>query len=241
MTSGAILSIGAFAAGVLSASSPCVLPVIPGYLATLSVRTHADDEHQRRSVTGAVGFVAGFSVVFTLLGATASALGNALYQHLNVLLPLAGALLILLGLNTFGFVPLRLLNRERRPIAVQSVGIGPRRSVLLGMVFAVGWTPCIGPILATVLTTAATRSSLPEGMGLLMLYSLGLGLPFVGFAAWFDRSVSVRHWLSRNSRRVQRLGATAMVVIGVGYIAGFWSTIFVGAQRWLAKSGWPPL
>lgn len=239
---GALLPLAAVAAGVVSATSPCVLPVLPGYLAAVSSADRDDNDAQARpSIRGAVGFVAGFTIVFTALGATASAVGAALYTRLDTALQVAGVVLIILGLSAVGVIRLPFLAFERRPIAAHTVMGGPRRSVLLGAVFALGWTPCIGPILATVLTKAAADSSLTQGMILLLLYSAGLGIPFIALALWFDRSARIRRWLTRRATIIQRLGGIAMVIVGLGYVTGIWSTVFTGAQRWLARTGWPPI
>lgn len=239
---GPLLALAAVAAGVVSASSPCVLPVLPGFLAAVSANTTGSvDGDSRPSIRGALGFVAGFTIVFSALGATASAVGSMLYARLDTALALAGVVLIVLGLNTVGVVRLRFLSLERRPIHMHQVAGGPRRSVLLGAVFALGWTPCVGPILATVLTKAAVDSSLTEGMVLLVLYSAGLGVPFIGLAVWFDRSTRLRRWIAGHAATMQRVGGVAMVAVGLGYLTGVWSTIFTGLQRWLARTGWPPI
>lgn len=237
---GALLPLAAVAAGVVSATSPCVLPVIPGYLAAVSLPgNHASGRSP--SVRGAFGFVGGFTAVFTILGATASALGNLLYSRLDFALNVAGVLLIIAGLHTVGLLNVSGLARERRLIQPAAVAGGPRRSFILGMVFALGWTPCIGPILATILTKAAADASLTQGMALLVLYSAGLGIPFVALAVWFERSTPLREWVSRKGRSIQRVGGVAMIVIGVAYTTGLWEATFTGVQRWLARSGWPPL
>lgn len=239
---GALLSLAAVAAGIVSATSPCVLPVIPGYLAAVTSADRRDPgARPQPSIRGALGFVAGFTGVFTALGATASAVGAALYAQLDTALKFAGVVLIVLGLSTIGLLRLPFLSVERRPVDAHRFIGGPRRSVLLGAVFALGWTPCIGPILAIVLTKAAADSSLAQGMILLLLYSAGLGIPFIGLALWFDRSAPIRHWFIRRTKLVQRLGGTAMVIIGLGYLTGIWSTIFTSAQSWLARTGWPPI
>ncbi len=237
---GALLPLAAVAAGIVSATSPCVLPVIPGYLAAVSLPdSHA--QGRRPSVRGAFGFVGGFTTVFTILGATASALGNLIYSRLDVALNIAGVLLIVAGLHTVGLLNVAGLARERRLIQPEAIAGGPRRSFVLGMVFALGWTPCVGPILATILTKAAADASLTEGMALLVLYSAGLGIPFVALAVWFERSKPLRQWVSRKSRLIQRIGGITMILIGVAYTTGFWEATFTGLQRWLARSGWPPL
>lgn len=239
---GPLLIVGALVAGVVSAASPCVLPVLPGYLAAVSsVGPAVPGSRFRPSTAGALGFVVGFTAVFTALGATASALGGLLYARLDTAMKIAGGLLVVLGLNTLGVVRLGSLWREQRPISWEHVGRGPRRSLALGAVFAMGWTPCVGPILATILTKAAANSSLAEGMGLLLVYSAGLGLPFVGMAVWFERSAPMRRWLTRHGRSLQRVGGVVMIAVGVSYISGIWSTLFTGLQQWMARTGWPPI
>lgn len=239
---GVLLPFAAIAAGVVSASSPCVLPVLPGYIAAVSATgAEGSGERPRARIIGAFGFVAGFTIVFTVLGATASALGSLLYDQLDTALRVAGVVLIVFGLHTLGVVRWRALAGERRPVAMHLVGRGPRRAVALGAAFALGWTPCIGPILATILTKAAADSSLLEGMLLLLLYSAGLGLPFIAVAVWFEKSLRLRRWMMRRSLLLQRVGGVTMVVVGVGYFTGVWATIFTGLQGWLARTGWPPI
>lgn len=239
---GLLLPFAAIAAGLVSASSPCVLPVLPGYIAAVSA-TDRDDGTQRSQarIIGAFGFVAGFTIVFTILGATASAVGGLLFGHLDNALRVAGVVLVVFGLHTLGVLPWSALAGERRPVAMHLVGRGPRRAVALGAAFALGWTPCIGPILATILTKAAADSSLIEGMLLLLLYSVGLGLPFIAVAVWFEKSQRPRRWMMRRSLLLERIGGVTMVAVGIGYVTGVWSTIFTGLQAWLARTGWPPI
>jgi len=234
---GALLPLAAIGAGVLSASSPCVLPVLPGYIAAVSAPGGSLSSRLR----GTLGFIAGFTAVFTALGATASALGGLLFDRLDTALTIAGVALIALGLHSIGLFKSVAISRDRRPIALESVHGDRMRSVALGVAFGFGWTPCIGPILATILTKAASDTSLPEGVALLLLYSLGLGIPFVAVAVWLERSTRARQWILRRSILLQRLGGIAMIIVGIGYVTGTWSTIFTGVQAWLAKSGWPPI
>ena len=239
---GLLLPFAAVAAGVVSASSPCVLPVIPGYIAAVSAAgVEGSEERPRQRIVGAFGFVAGFTIVFTVLGATASALGSLLYDQLDTALRVAGVILIVFGLHTLGVVRWRALAGERRLVAMHLVGRGPRRAVALGAAFALGWTPCIGPILATILTKAAADSSLIEGMLLLLLYSAGLGLPFIAVAVWFEKSLRLRRWMTRRSLLLQRVGGVTMVAVGIGYFTGVWATNFTGLQGWLTRTGWPPI
>lgn len=237
---GWLLPLGAVAAGIVSATSPCVLPVLPGYLATLTAQA-GPSTGPRARVHGALGFVAGFTAVFTALGATASAVGDLLYTQLPLLLRLVGVVLVVVGFHALGWIRMPALAYERRLVRPESVGTGPRRSFLLGAAFALGWTPCIGPVLALILTKAAASASLTEGVVLLLLYSAGLGLPFLALAVGFERSVRARQFLGRQGRRLQTIGGVTIVVVGVGYATGVWSLLFVGIQGWLARTGWPPL
>lgn len=238
---GVVLPFAAIAAGVVSASSPCVLPVLPGYIVAVSATGGDAELRPRARILGAFGFVAGFTIVFTVLGATASALGGLLYDQLDTALRVAGVVLIVFGLHSLGVLQSSALASERRPVALHSVGRGPRRAAALGAVFALGWTPCIGPILATILTKAAADASLTEGMLLLLLYSIGLGVPFIALAVWFDKSERPRKWMMRRSRLLQRIGGLTMVIVGIGYVSGVWATLFTGLQGWLARTGWPPI
>lgn len=238
------LPVVAIAAGFVSATSPCVLPVIPGFLAAVSTTGDTSSEHAeewRPSRGGAVSFVAGFTVVFTLLGATASLVGRLLFDQLDTLIKLAGMLLIVVGAATAGLLRIPFLDRERRLIDLDRVSGGPRRAFLLGFAFALGWTPCIGPVLATILTKAAADATLTQGVVLLLLYSLGLGIPFLAVAWWFDRTERARRLLGRHSRSLQRLGGLVMIIAGIGYLTGAWTALFTGLQRMLARTGWPPI
>ncbi len=239
---GVLLPFAAIAAGVVSATSPCVLPILPGYIAAVSATDgNGVGLRPRARILGAFGFVAGFTIVFTVLGATASAVGGLLYDQLDTALRVAGVVLIVFGLHTLGVLRWSALARERRPVAMHNVGRGPRRAVALGAVFALGWTPCIGPILATILTKAAADASLTEGMLLLLLYSIGLGVPFIAIAVWFEKSERLRQLLARRSLMLQRVGGITMIIVGIGYVSGAWATLFTGLQGWLARTGWPPI
>jgi cytochrome c-type biogenesis protein len=238
----AVMPAAALAAGLVSATSPCIIPVIPGFLASVSDDPSGLRAGRGQSVRAAIGFVAGFTAVFAALGATASALGSLLFEHLTGLTQLAGVLLVVMGLQTSGLLRSRRLDRERRPIALnRAAETGRARSVVLGIVFAIGWTPCIGPVLATILTKAAIGGSLLQGVVLLLLYSIGLGLPFVGVAYWFDGSARLRRWLGAHGTLIQRVGGAVMVVAGIAYLTGAWSDLFTAAQRELARLGWPPI
>lgn len=233
----------AVAAGLLSAISPCVLPVIPGYLAAVSTTAdgHGAAAQWQPSRRGALGFVAGFTAVFTLLGATASFVGSLVFDHLGILLNVAGVGLIVLGAATSGLLDLPMLGRERRAFDLARVAGGPRRAMLLGVAFALGWTPCIGPVLAVILTKAAADATIWQGIILLLMYSVGLAIPFLAIAWWFDRTRRLRALLSRHARMLQRVAGAIMIAAGIGYLTGTWTLVFANIQRRLARLGWPPI
>lgn len=180
------ISIGlAFLAGILSFLSPCVLPLIPGYisfLSGLSLEELQQNTQQRkvlkRAGLAAIFFVAGFSVVFVSLGASASFMGKFLSAHLRIFSRIAGILIVILGVNLLGVLKISWLNVEKR-LKIKKFYPGPLGAFLIGLAFAFGWTPCIGPILAGILALAATQKTIIKGMSLLGVYSLGLGIPFI--------------------------------------------------------------
>ncbi|MGH9286058.1 MAG: cytochrome c biogenesis CcdA family protein, partial [Acidimicrobiales bacterium] len=185
-------------------------------------------------------FVAGFTVVFTALGLSFAFVGAALLRNVPSIVRVSGVVIIAMGLAMMGVLRIPLLNRERR-MDLARVPSGPRAAFFLGMAFAFGWTPCIGPVLATILATAAATQTAAWGAVLLVAYSLGLGLPFVGLALGFQRARGSMEWLRRNGRRIEVLGGTMMVGVGVLFVSGAWRSIFIPLQRSFARFGWPPI
>ena len=172
----------AAAAGLLSFLSPCVLPLIPGYLSFLSGVSLSDltesDKVSSRVVFNAIAFSLGFTLIFVFLGASATLVGSFLLAKLALLTKISGGLIVLLGLHTMGLTPIKWLYREKR-FNFTRKPVGLLGSVGVGMAFAFGWTPCIGPILAAILTYAGTQQSVGLGIGLLVAYSAGLAVPFI--------------------------------------------------------------
>jgi len=200
----------AFAAGFVSFLSPCVLPLVPGYLSLVS-GVGFDDlaERPRRVVVAALAFVAGFGTVFVLFGAGAAWFGDLLLANRRPLEVVAGAFIVFAGL-LYARVPLPLtMLRERR--------VGLRRGVplLSGAAFAIGWTPCVGPTLAAILALSAAGASPAEGAVLLAVYTLGLGIPFVLFALAFARALAVTALLRRHARGLALASGAVLVVFGV--------------------------
>ena len=178
--------IGSLVAGMLSFLSPCVLPLVPPYLCFIggvSLEQISEDEElapgvMRAVVLSAVVFVLGFSTVFIALGATASTIGDFIVDYMDILSKLAGGVIIVLGLHFIGIIRIPILYREARFHAEKKPAglIGP---YIIGLAFAFGWTPCVGPVLAAILMVAGSESSITYGMGLLAVYSAGLGIPFI--------------------------------------------------------------
>jgi cytochrome c-type biogenesis protein len=233
-------------AGMVSFTSPCCLPLMPGYLAY--VGGVAEDAAEgatavavrRRVVGAALLFVAGFAIVFTLLGVGFSIAGGALIRNRLLLERIGGAFVIVMGLATMGVLRIPLLYREAR-IDLRRIRSGPVGALPLGMAFAFGWTPCVGPVLAGILTAASSTQSALGGGSLLFVYSIGLGIPFVLLAlghAWASRAFG---WLKRHGRAVELVGGAILVLMGVLLITGRWTRLFIPVLRWFAKSGWPPI
>jgi cytochrome c-type biogenesis protein len=237
------LPVVAVAAGILSFSSPCCLPLLPTYLGYMTglAPTEASTNDRHRIVRTAWSFVAGFTIVFTILGALAGLFGTVLARQLPTITRASGAVIIVMGLAMLGIIRVPLLFRQGRIVEMHRVGPGRGSAVLLGAAFAAGWTPCIGPILATILATAATTETVGWGMVLLALYSLGLGLPFVAIAVGLHGAQRSVAWLRRHGLAIERIGGVLLVTIGTLMVSGAWGTLLRPLQRSLARLGWPPI
>lgn len=233
----------AVAAGVVSFTSPCCLPLIPSYLSYVSALPVAElGERQARRVAlrASLLFVAGFTSVFTALGVSFAFVGSALLRQVPLIVRVSGLAIIVMGLAMIGVLRIPLLYRERR-FDMAKLPSGPRGAFLIGVAFAFGWTPCIGPVLATILATAAASQTAAWGGVLLVLYSLGLGLPFIALAIGFQHAKGSLRWLQRNGRRIEVLGGVLLVGVGVLFASGEWRAIFIPLQRQFARLGWPPV
>lgn len=238
-----LLPIMAVVAGAVSFSSPCCLPLIPGYLSYVSALPVSElGRREARAVTlrASLLFVAGFTVVFSLLGASAALVGPVLLRRLPLIVRVSGVVIIAMGLAMMGLVRIPVLSRERR-VDLARLPAGPKGAFFMGTAFAAGWTPCIGPILATILTTAASTGTAPWGAVLLALYSFGLGLPFIALGLGFQRARRSLAWLRRHGRGIEVAGGVVLVAVGVLFITGAWRSFFVPLQRSFARLGWPPI
>jgi cytochrome c-type biogenesis protein len=234
----------AFVAGVVSFTSPCCLPLMPGYVSYVSgvasgigstataVRT--------RTMGAAALFVGGFALTFTMMGAAASRLGTVILQHRLALGRIAGVFVILAGLATIGLLRVPFLYAERR-FDLAKIRPGPAGAFPLGVAFAIGWTPCIGPILGAILTAAATVEGVWRGAALLLVYSLGLGIPFLLLALGVAGSGGLFRWLRRHGRAIEFVGGGVLIAMGILMITGRWVQLFTPLLRLFSKSGWPPV
>lgn len=220
-------------AGVVSFLSPCVLPLVPGYISFMSGMTleelhagAADKARLRHAGWEAAFFVLGFSVIFTLLGATATTVGRFLAEQAPVVTKVAGSVIVLFGLHMTGILPIKWLYYQKRADA-GAFKPGYLGSFLMGLAFAFGWTPCIGPILSGILAIAATRETTAQGMSLLFVYSLGLGIPFIatgfavtGFMRFFQR-------YKRHIRTGEIVAGALLIAVGL--------LIFFDRLTWLNR------
>jgi cytochrome c-type biogenesis protein len=221
---------GAFVGGLLSFASPCVLPLVPPYLAYIggvSIEQLRDGEGagaRWRIMLVGLSFVAGFSTVFVALGATASWIGQAVSAHLGVLGYVAGVLIMLMGLHFLGVLRIPLLDRTAR-VGVAEKPAGLIGAYAIGLAFGFGWSPCVGPVLAAILITAAAQESVAEGARLLFVYSLGIGVPFLVAAAFAS---AFMRWSARNRRRlgsIEKAMGAFLILAGVLIFSGQMPTI----------------
>jgi cytochrome c-type biogenesis protein len=220
--------------GLVSFFSPCVLPLVPGYLSYVTGVSGTDLAEARRGrmFLGAGLFVLGFTAVFVSGGALFGGFGATLQENRAVISQVLGALTILLGLAFAGALgPLsRLTNREFRIHKRPSVGLAG--APMLGVLFGIGWTPCIGPTLAAVQTLAFSEASAARGALLTVAYCLGLGAPFVVAAVAFRRTLGAFGWVKRHYAWVMRAGGAMLVAVGVLLVTGVWDTIVYDLQVW---------
>ena len=215
----------ALIAGLVSFLSPCVLPLVPPYLVYLagaSLERLAVGESQprarRETVLAAGLFVLGFATVFIALGASASAIGSLIRAWSGPLATIAGIAIIIMGLHFLGLTPIALLNREKRIEVAKPVGLWG--AYAMGLAFAFGWTPCIGPILAAILAVAASEQTVAKGAGLLAVYSLGLGIPFVIAAFAIEPFAAFLTRFKAHLHRVEQAMGALLILTGIAFLTG---------------------
>ena len=227
----------ALIAGLISFLSPCVLPLVPPYLVYLtgaSLERFAGAEPEpivkRNTIAAALLFVLGFSTVFVALGASASALGSLVRAYSDRLATLAGIAIIIMGLHFLGLTRLPFLMREKRLSAPRPVGLWG--AYVMGLAFAFGWTPCIGPILAAILAVAASETSVAHGAGLLAIYSAGLGIPFVLAAFAAEPFAAFLARFRAHLASVEKVMGGLLVLTGIAFLTGF----ITQASYWLLET-----
>ena len=259
----------AMLAGLISFASPCVLPLVPGYLSYVTGLTGAELEEARaasaavpanapaggvagaaaapgassatapagvrqpikhRVVLGTLGFILGFSAVFVSYGALFGGLGAQLLTHQEVITRVLGVVVIVLGLGFLGLVP--SLQREARLHHRPARGMWG--APLLGALFALGWTPCIGPTLAAVQSLAFTEGSAARGALLSVAYCIGLGLPFLVIGLAMERGLEALAWARRNTRAIQVVGGVSMILLGVLMVTGLWGSLTIAMRGWVS-------
>jgi cytochrome c-type biogenesis protein len=223
-------------AGVLSFLSPCVLPLVPPYLCFLAGTTieefaeGGEKRAQRDILIVALLFVAGFSTVFVLLGATASVLGQFIRQYLDTLSFAAGLVIVLMGLHFLGVFRIALLHKEARFQVERPLGMWG--AYVMGLAFAFGWTPCIGPILGTILAMAGSEATVARGATLLSFYSAGLGIPFLGAALALEPFTRFMRRFRRRMHLVEKGMGALLVATGVAFLTGS----FTQMSFWLLET-----
>ncbi|MGO9700478.1 MAG: cytochrome c biogenesis CcdA family protein [Xanthobacteraceae bacterium] len=215
----------ALVAGMLSFLSPCVLPLVPPYLVYLtgaSIERFADKELEprvrRETLAAALLFVLGFSTVFVALGASASAIGSLVRAYSGTLAIVAGLVIIAMGLHFLGLTPIKMLMREKRFGMTKPVGLWG--AYLMGLAFALGWTPCIGPILAAILAVAASEETVARGAGMLAIYSLGLGIPFIAAALAIEPFAAFLSRFRAHLGLVEKAMGGLLVLTGIAFLTG---------------------
>lgn len=232
-----LAAVFAFAAGVVSFASPCVLPLVPAYLSYVTGMVGIDlgEAKRGRLLLGTALFIGGFTVVFVSYGALFGGLGSVLIEYTDVITRVLGVFTIIFGLAFMGLIP--WLNRSWNP--TQNTSMGLVGAPLLGVLFGIGWTPCIGPTLAAVQTLAIDSASAGRGAALAAVYCLGLGLPFLLVAFAFRKAFGAMNWMKRHYTLLIRIGGGMLVLLGVLMVSGAWADLSIQMRIWTANFGVP--
>lgn len=240
--------ITALLAGVLSISSPCVLPLVPLYLAHIAGVSLQPDAaiDRRRVMVNALAYVLGFSLVFIALGVALGATGalvsgaSVVSRNRTIIVQLGGLLLIVLGLHQIGLVRIGFLDREMRMDAGKLPGGQATSSFVIGVTFGAGWSPCVGPILGTILTMAASQGDITRSALLLAVYAAGLGIPFLLAAFAFSKSPAIIKRLQRHAPALASFSGAVMIAVGVIMVLGIYQQVFAEIIRAAPWTPWEP-
>ncbi len=238
MDSSHVSFFGAFIAGFLSFLSPCVLPLIPSFITYITGLSFADlqAEHpshkvRQQTIAHTLLFIAGFTTVFVLLGASATFIGGFLQEHMNVIRKVGGILIIIFGIHVTGLVPIHLLLGEKR-VTVHRKPAGYLGSFVVGLAFAAGWTPCIGPILASILMVAATEETVSRGVLLLLAYSMGLAIPFFLSSLAMHQFLVVFNRFKKHIRIFEIITGVFLIIVGVMIFTNYLSILSRFSMKW---------
>lgn len=233
-----ITFLSAFIAGLLSFLSPCVLPLIPSFITYITGISFADlqAEHpsnkvRQQTIIHTLLFIGGFTVVFVLLGASATFIGGFLQEHMNIIRKVGGILIIIFGIHVTGFAPIHLLLGEKR-VTLHRKPAGYLGSFLVGLAFAAGWTPCIGPILASILMVAATEETVLSGVLLLLIYSMGLAIPFFLASLAMHQFLVVFNRFKKYIRLFEIATGVFLIIVGVMIFTNYLSVLSRYASKW---------
>ncbi|NLU69454.1 cytochrome c biogenesis protein CcdA [Streptomyces sp. HNM0574] len=236
----------ALAAGAITVASPCCLPLVPGYLSYATGMTASDAQAERqgpdgartgpkkrRALLGTLLFILGFAAVFTAYGALFGAVSRLLLSYQDVIIRVLGVITIVLGLMFMGvFSRIPLLSRTLRPQYTPRAGLAS--APVLGVMFGVGWTPCIGPTLAAVLSLSVSTGSAARGAFLAFLYAVGVGIPFLLFTLALGKSLRAFSFARRHTQAVLRVGGGLLVAVGLTQVTGLWSMMIYELQVWMS-------
>lgn len=233
----------AFLAGFVSFLSPCVLPLIPGYLSFITGSSFNELKENSRKLkvkvfVSSLYFVLGFSVIFITLGASASFLGGLLLAYRQLLTKIAGVLIIIFGVSLIGFIKLPFFQQHR---AIKGFGRSPLSIILLGMAFSIAWTPCVGPVLTSILAFAGSSQTVAKGAMLLGFYALGLGLPFILTGLLFNRFLTFFTWAKARYQLISVVSGLILVTMGVLLLTNQLTYVNVWFRSVAIKMGWPTL
>lgn len=205
-----------FLEGIITFVSPCLLPMLPIYISYFA----GGSENKKKTIRNAFGFVLGFTIVFVLLGAFAGTMGHLLLEYKNVVNIVTGAIVVIFGLNYIGILKIGFLNNSRKmAYSGQNTGFGA--SIIFGIVFSIGWTPCVGAFLGSALMLASQRGSLLQGMLMLIAYSIGLGIPFILSAILIDKLKGTFQFIKKHYNVINKIAGVFLVIIGVVMMTGF--------------------
>ncbi len=221
-----------FLEGLLAFISPCILPMLPIYLIYLSGKSAGQDLEggQRKLVKNTLFFVLGFTIIFVLLGAGSTAIGRLLSEHKALLEKLGGIILIVMGIQMTGLLRLKFLNSEKRLPMPKKTG-NAISSLLLGFAFSIGWSPCLGPFLGAALVTAGQTDTVFQGMLLLLLFSMGLAIPFILTSLLFEQLSGFFNWLKKHLNKVKIVSGLLLVLLGIFMLLGwfgYYAALFNG-------------